>query len=103
MFQNPNGAQNNDNDYPIRLILSSYYWQGNSGGVPDGLSECSKCTSQCGSCHSTTYWAAYDANSCGYDKTYTRTHRDMTVVNAMRSWMHLSKLSASDVGMNCQA
>lgn len=101
LFQNPNGARDNDNDYPIRLVLSSYYWQGDSGGVPDGLSDCSKCTSQCANCRSATYWKAYDAHSCGYDKTYTRAHRDLTVVNAMRSWMHLSPISAQDVGLNC--
>ena len=27
LFSNPNGAKNNDNDYPIRMILSSYYFE----------------------------------------------------------------------------
>lgn len=99
LFENPNGAGNNDNDYPIRLVLSSYYWQNNSAGVPDGLSDCSKCTSQCQNCHSTEYWPAYDANSCGYDSTYTRVHRDMTIVNAMRKWMHLSSMTAEEAGL----
>ena len=101
LFQNPNGAHDNDNDYPIRLVLSSYYWQANSAGVPDGLSDCSKCVSQCSSCRTTTYWPAYDANSCGYDSSYTRPHRDLTIVNAMRSWMKLPAITAGDVGMNC--
>jgi alpha-amylase len=101
LFQSPNGARNNDNDYPIRMVLSSYYWQGNSAGAPDGLSDCSKCTSQCSSCRSTTYWPAHDPNSCGYDNTYTRAHRDLAVVNAMRSWMHLNQISSQDVGLNC--
>jgi alpha-amylase len=101
LFQNPNGAHDNSNDYPIRLVLSSYYWQGNSAGVPDGLSDCSKCVSQCQSCRATTYWPAYSANSCGYDSTYTRPHRDITIVNAMRSWMKLNSITASDVGLSC--
>ena len=28
LFENPNGANDNSNDYPVRLVLSSYYWQG---------------------------------------------------------------------------
>jgi hypothetical protein len=27
------GASNNADDYPIRLVLSSYYWQENSAGL----------------------------------------------------------------------
>lgn len=90
-----------DADYPIRLVLSSYYWQGNSAGVPDGYSDCSKCALNCNSCRSTTAWAAYDAGSCGYDSTYTRPHRDISIVNAMRKWMHLSQKSTSDLGLSC--
>jgi alpha-amylase len=101
LFQNPNGVQDNNNNYPIRLILSSYYWQGNSYGVPDGLSDCSKCVSQCSSCRSATTWAAYDGKSCGYDKTYTRPHRDLSIVNAMRSWMKLPTVSTGDLGLSC--
>lgn len=28
LFTNPNGAQDNDNDYPIRVVMSSYYFPG---------------------------------------------------------------------------
>lgn len=101
LFQDPYGVHDNNNDYPIRLVLSSYYWQGNSVGVPDGLSDCNKCEINCNSCRSTTYWQAYDANSCGYDSTYTRPHRDIQIVNAMRQWMHLSPISSQDVGLHC--
>eukprot|EP00604_Paraphysomonas_vestita_P002409 CAMPEP_0174819370 /NCGR_PEP_ID=MMETSP1107-20130205/2556_1 /TAXON_ID=36770 /ORGANISM="Paraphysomonas vestita, Strain GFlagA" /LENGTH=368 /DNA_ID=CAMNT_0016032727 /DNA_START=768 /DNA_END=1874 /DNA_ORIENTATION=+ len=102
LFQNPNGASNNDNDYPLRMILSSYYWQGGSSGVPDGFSDCSLCVSQCSGCKTTTYYSAYDANSCGYDSiSYTRPHRDLDIVNAMRSWMHLSPITHSDLGLSC--
>ena len=101
LFQQPNGANDNDNDYPIRLVLSSYYWQGSSSGVPDGLSDCSKCTETCEGCRTTTAFPAYDAASCGYDKTYTRPHRDLAIVNAMRGWMHLPAVTSADLGMSC--
>lgn len=101
LFQNPNGAQNNDNDYPVRMVLSSYYWQGQASGVPDGLSDCSKCTINCASCRSTTTWPAYKSDSCGYDSTYTRPHRDLSIVNAMRGWMHLPAVTSADLGLSC--
>lgn len=101
LFQNPNGVQDNDNNYPIRLVLSSYYWQGSSGGAPDGLSDCSKCALSCSGCRTTAAWNAYDAKSCGYDSTFTRPHRDIEIVNAMRNWMHLSSTSTSALGLSC--
>lgn len=101
LFQNPNGAHDNSNDYPIRLILSSYYWTGNSFGVPDGLSECSKCTLSCSGCRDTPAVKAYEEKSCGYDKTYTRPHRDIQIVNAMRSWMKLPSTNSSALGLSC--
>jgi len=102
LFENPNGARDNANDYPIRLVLSSYYWQGSSAGVPDALSDCSLCTKGCDGCKTTTYSAAYDPTSCGYDTpVYTRTHRDLTVVNAMRGWMGLAPTSYADLGLAC--
>lgn len=102
LFQSPKGANDNNNDYPIRLVLSSYYWQGSSYGVPDSYSDCSLCVSQCSSCHTTSYTSAYNANSCGYDtERYTRVHRDIDIVNAMRSWMKMSSTSYSAVGLSC--
>jgi alpha-amylase len=97
LFTNPNGAYDNNEDYPIRNILSSYYWgEGEVQGVPDGLSDCSLCTLSCESCHGMPYQKAYDPTSTGYDKgagKYTRAHRDNEVVNAMRAWMGLSAIS----------
>lgn len=59
LFSDPYGAHDNNNDYPIRLVLSSYYWQGNSFGVPDGQSDCATaCTMDCTSCKTTSYSAA---------------------------------------------
>ena len=83
------------------MVLSSYYWQGTSAGVPDALSDCSKCTINCSGCRTTTFSPAYDESSCGYDKTYTRPHRDISIVNAMRSWMKLNSTSYAQVGLNC--
>ena len=99
LFEDPNGATDNENDYPIRLVLSSFYWQGDSKGVPDGLSDCTLCTAECDACRSTEYWSAYDAASCGYDDTYTRPHRDLAIVNAMREWMHLESTSYAALGL----
>ena len=54
LFESPNGIVNdNDIDYPIRLVLSSYYWQGTSKGLPDGLSDCDNCEVNCASCQTT--------------------------------------------------
>lgn len=101
LFDSPNGVEDNSNDYPIRLILSSYYWQGDSAGVPDGYSDCAKCVSQCESCKNMTAAAAYKADSCGYDSDYTRTHRNLDIVNSMREWMGLSSITAKDLGLSC--
>lgn len=63
LFSSPNGVGDNDNDWPIRFVLSSYYGDKNGGGVdaiPDGFSDCSLCTVTCASCkHSVPYSPAY--------------------------------------------
>lgn len=96
LFTNPNGVSDNDNECPIRCVLSSYYWTAEGGvGVPDGKSDCSTCTNPAcrNQCHTVPYAPAYDPNSAGYDHSpYTRVHRDMTIVNAMRKWVHLSPI-----------
>ena len=90
LFEHPNGIVNdNDVDYPIRLILSSFWWQNSTKGIPDGLSDCSLCTTNCDACVSTEKWGAFDDSSTGYDDEYTRPHRDADVVAAMKSWMGL--------------
>eukprot|EP01100_Stratorugosa_tubuloviscum_P003102 TRINITY_DN1732_c1_g1_i1.p1 TRINITY_DN1732_c1_g1~~TRINITY_DN1732_c1_g1_i1.p1 ORF type:complete len:881 (-),score=384.24 TRINITY_DN1732_c1_g1_i1:102-2744(-) len=106
LFTTPNGASSNDNDYPIRLVLSSFYWSAPNGyGIPDGKSDCKLCTQTCGSCVSTSYSKAFDNNSCGYDSNnYTRVHRDKSIIMSMRQWMHLStSVSNSQIGLpdNC--
>lgn len=97
LFTDPPGSSDNDNDYPIRMLLSSFYF--NIGdqpyGLPDGLSECSKCQVDCESCtNSMSYTKAYQPDAVGYaGPVYTRTHRDPTIINAMRSWVHLAPTS----------
>jgi alpha-amylase len=90
LFTNPNGASDNDNDFPIRMVLSSYWWQDQSQGIPDGLSDCKLCEKNCEGCQTTTFVQAHDDTSKGYDMTgYTRVHRDAAIVEAMRKWMHI--------------
>ena len=63
LFESPNGVGNNDNDWPIRFILSSYYHTHSDDGIPDGKSDCSLCTVTCESCKkSTPYMPAYEGN-----------------------------------------
>ena len=72
-------------------------------GIPDGFSDCARCKGdQCDSCSKSMPFAqAFDADSCGYDSgdssnwkegAYTRVHRDMEIVQAMRSWQGLSAI-----------
>eukprot|EP00047_Mylnosiga_fluctuans_P006418 m.246766 g.246766 ORF g.246766 m.246766 type:complete len:724 (+) comp15173_c0_seq1:482-2653(+) len=90
LFQSPNGVQDNDSDFPIRLVLSSFYWWNGSLGVPDGLSDCSLCTITCQGCQSVPKMEAFDSTSTGYNNPgYTRVHRDAAIIAAMRAWMHL--------------
>ena len=99
-----------DNDWKIKLLLSSYSFMNNgAGGFPDGKSDCSACTGeQCkNNCNkSVPYQKAYNPNSTGYDTgdsgnwkegSYTRVHRDQATINAMRQWMGLSSLSSEQL------
>ncbi|KAK8899441.1 alpha-amylase [Tritrichomonas musculus] len=90
LFTNPNGAQNNNDDYPIRMVLSSYYFENGVKAIPDGKSDCSLCKTTCNGCRSRSYVKAYDPNGQAYSGSgYTRVHRDQQIINAMRSWMHI--------------
>ncbi|KAF8705364.1 Alpha amylase, catalytic domain, partial [Rhizoctonia solani] len=92
----------------VRNILSSYSFRSNGAkGFPDGYSDCSRFKGT-GTCISMPYSAAYNANACGYsvaqggswtEGVYTRVHRDMSIVNAMRGWMGLGSTTASAVGL----
>jgi alpha-amylase len=107
LFQNPNGVLDNSNNWPIRLVLSSYY-MGNGNykqvGIPDGKSDCNACTSECGNCkNSIPYKQAYDKNKCGYGDIntgdYTRVHRDVAIINSMRKWMNMGAVNGNDIGL----
>ncbi|OHT02941.1 Alpha amylase, catalytic domain containing protein [Tritrichomonas foetus] len=90
LFTSPNGADSNDNDYPIRMLLSSYYFKDGVKSIPDGQSDCSSCTTTCDGCRSRGFSPAYVENAQAYaGSDYTRVHRDSQIINAMRSWMHI--------------
>ena len=91
MFLNPRF------DYPIRFVFSSFSL-GSIAGIPDGKSEKSYCTTD--SCRAeiidVTFKRAFNPHSVGYDcgtadnwvePEYSRVHRDMDVINAMRQWI----------------
>ena len=84
-------------NYSIRFIFTSYSIN-SVNGVPDGKSEKSFCSSE--SCYQYTtdlpYRRAFNPLSTGYDcgdednwiiGEYSRIHRDIDIINAMRQWM----------------
>ncbi|KAJ3209829.1 hypothetical protein HDU67_005871 [Dinochytrium kinnereticum] len=114
LFQVRSGQSN---DWAIRTILSSYSWKqtptGLANGFPDGQSDCSGYKGTQSGCASMPFRPAFVANACGYSNAvnggwiegeYTRVHRDISIVNAMRSWMGMGSVSASALGLpgNCQ-
>jgi alpha-amylase len=102
LFENPNGVSNNAEDWPIRFILSRYYHTYGALGIPDGLSDCSLCKVTCNSCReSIPYIKAAVPGQCAYKGNgYTKTHRDIPVINAMRKWMGLGTISGADIGLS---
>ena len=94
-----------DFNWKIKLVLSSYSFINDAYGYPDGKSDCTRCTGeQCkNNCRkSVPYQKAYNPASIGYDtesfenwkeNEYTRTHRDIEVINSMRIWMELPALT----------
>ncbi|KAL0234532.1 hypothetical protein PCE1_001568 [Barthelona sp. PCE] len=102
LFTSPYGCDN----ARLKLVLSSYWWYQGIRSVPDGYSDCKMCTGtaqDCKECVGVPYFPAYKADSCGYDAGdgYTRVHRDIQIINAMRQWMGLSDISHADLGLNC--
>ncbi len=92
LFEAPFGATDNDNDWPHRAILSSYWFlDDGTMAPPDGLSDCALCTTNCNGCKGRQHVTAFKPDSVGYDVAgeYTRVHRDGAIINAMRAWMHL--------------
>lgn len=95
-----------DADWQIKLVLSSYMFTAAGGnGYPDGLSDCSLYTgSQAVSgCLGIAKDQAYVAASCGYtmkEGGYTRVHRDLSIINAMRAWVGLGATTANALGIS---
>lgn len=98
-----------DNDWHLRVVLSSYTFPSTSSGdwgFPDGKSDCSRYTGEAGvTCYSVPYSPAYQ-EVCGYSvegfvgAKYTRTHRDRRVILAMRSWIGLpTDVSNEEIGL----
>ncbi|GLD93561.1 hypothetical protein PINS_up002153 [Pythium insidiosum] len=99
-----------DGDWKIKVVLSSYtiFPDNTPAGFPDGLSDCSGFDPSAGqTCtRSVPYERAFRAGSCGYTVEgfstvgkYTRVHRDLAIVNAMRNWVGLPAVASSDVGL----
>ena len=70
-------------------------------GIPDGFSDCSLCTVTCASCKpSVPYMPAFVQGECAYKGNgYTRVHRDVKIINAMRKWVKLGPVSGADIGL----
>ncbi|KAJ3066231.1 hypothetical protein HK102_007702, partial [Quaeritorhiza haematococci] len=102
-----------DGNWQIRLVLSSYSYKDNDNtrGFPDGYSDCKRYKgSQTSPCRSMPYSKAFEEGACGYsvldeggrwrEGVYTRVHRDLGIVRAMRGWMGLStNVGPGDVGL----
>ena len=101
---------NTYSDVKVKTILSSYSYMNNgANGIPDGKSDCSKCstdTCKTNCIKSVPYQKAYNINSKGYDTgdssnwkegSYTRVHRDIKIVNEMRTFMGLSDLNETEL------
>ena len=77
LFEAPYGVTDNDNDWPHRAVLSSYWFlDDGTMAPPDGLSDCALCTTNCNGCKGRPHVAAYKPDSVGYDVAgeYTRFH-----------------------------
>ena len=98
-----------DADWKIKVVLSSYtFFENGANGFPDGKSDCAGFDSSKGQkCEkSVPYDKAFRKGSCGYTVEgfqggkYTRVHRDLSIVNAMRKWIGgLPEVNAKDLGM----
>jgi len=102
-----------DGNWKIKVILSSYTFveSKNAYSFPDGWSDCKICEGKdCDKCtKSVPKVNAYDPNSCGYsvygkdgnwlEGTYTRVHRDVDIINAMRKWMGIGSIDGKSLGL----
>ena len=84
----------------IRILFSSYSLTNGATGFPDGYSSAD------GKQKSVKYTKAYDPLSIGYDifdngnwieGNYTRVHRDLFIVNSMRTFIGLNNLTSDEL------
>ena len=108
---NLNNDVNQLSGVKIRTIFSSYSMFKNANGFPDGKSHCDNCTTEIcrNSCqYSVPYEKAFKLCSEGYDSgdinqnnfkngTYTRVHRDIGIINAMRKWLGLESVNKDNL------
>ena len=69
--------------------------------MPDGKSMCDQCTVQANTCTKESemeFEAAYLQGATPYSTKgrFTRTHRYIPTVNAMRKWMHLPPITGQE-------
>lgn len=94
-----------DANWNIKLVLSSYLFMNNgAAGFPDGHSDCSLFTGSqpVSGCLGVPKDTAYVAGACGYQLVpgkYTRVHRDVAIINAMRAWVGLPATTAAALGI----
>ncbi|RDL35977.1 Uncharacterized protein BP5553_06589 [Venustampulla echinocandica] len=94
-----------DADWQIKLVLSSYMFTAAGGsGFPDGLSDCALYAGSqpLSGCVGIAKDQAFVDGSCGYtmkDGGYTRVHRDLSIVNAMRAWIGLTATTVDALGI----
>ncbi|TMW56821.1 hypothetical protein Poli38472_006831 [Pythium oligandrum] len=94
-----------DADWKVKVVFSSYTFTSDGAtGFPDGKSVCLEANGK--SCaHNMPYEKAFRQGSCGYTVEdfaggkYTRVHRDLSIVNAMRGWLGLDKVTKEQVGI----
>jgi alpha-amylase len=100
LFRDPYWVRDNWNDWPVRVVMSSFWFTYGEFGVPDGRSVCNvKTDKKCR--QSVPRLSAYEANACAYEgRGYTRVHRDIGIINAMRSWIGLDRINASVLGLS---
>ena len=60
LFESPNGVEDNENEYPIRLIPSSFWGVDGFQGITGVTSECKLCKINCEDCKGMESDAAYD-------------------------------------------
>ena len=93
LFSEPYGVEDNKNDSPIRMILSSFYMNEGVAGLPDGKSDCEKnCIKNCDNCkkYSLPYFPGYLEDGKAYSgEGFSRVHRDEEIIKAMQDWMNL--------------